>query len=52
MAKRTKIRKHYVERDKNGKFKKWVAIGASLQADRKKKAKRKVKSGYGNRGDQ
>ena len=49
---RTKIRKYYVTRDKNGQFKKWVAISTSLQADRRKKSRKKVKSGYGNKGDQ
>ena len=49
---RTKIRKYYVKRNKKGQFKKWIAINASLQADRRKKSKKKVKSGYGNKGDQ
>ena len=52
MSKRTKIGKHYVTRDKNGRFKKWVAIGTSLKADRRKKSKKKIKSGYGDKGDQ
>ena len=49
---RTKIRKYYVERDKKGRFKKWTSIGTSLQADRRKKSRTKVKSGHGNKGDQ
>jgi len=50
--KRTKIRKFYVQRRKDGTFKKWTAIGRSLKADRRKKAKNTVKSGYGHKGDQ
>jgi len=52
MGKRDKIGKHYVERDSKGRFKKWVSIGKSLKADRRQKAKKKVKSGYGHQGDQ
>jgi len=52
MAKRTKIGKYYVERDRLGRIKKWVSIKRSLAQDRRKKAKKKVKSGYGHRGDQ
>jgi len=44
-------RRHYVVRDKKGRFKKWVAKGRSLARDRRKKAKRKVRSGYGHCGD-
>lgn len=49
---RTKIGKFYVERDVQGRIKKWVAIRRSLSRDRIKKAKRIVRSGYGNKGDQ
>lgn len=52
MTKRTKIKKSYVQRDKKGRFVKWVLIGKSLKADKRKKAKTKVKSGYGHKGDQ
>lgn len=55
MAKREIIKKisprFYVERRKNGTIKKWTRIKASLRRDRLKKAIRKVKSGYGHRGD-
>lgn len=51
MTNRTKIGKFYVERNKLGQIKKWVAIGRSLRADRLKQAVRKVKSGYGHLGD-
>jgi len=46
-----KTRKFYVERKANGQFKKWTRIGRSLKVDRRVKAKRKVKSGYGHLGD-
>lgn len=48
---RTKIGKHYVVRRKDGTIKNWVRIGKSLKRDRLKKAIKKVKSGYGHRGD-
>ena len=51
MAKRNKIGKSYVVRRKDGTFKKWTPIGKSLSADRKKKAVKRVRSGYGHRGD-
>ena len=51
MVKRQKIGKYYVTRTKDGQFKKWVGIGKSLRADRKKKNARRVSSGYGHRGD-
>jgi len=51
MAKRNKIGKYYVQRRKDGTFKKWTGIGKSLKADRRKKSRAKVKSGYGHRGD-
>jgi hypothetical protein len=53
---RTLIKPHkgdnrYVRR-KKGKFtKKQVSVGRSLAADRRSKAKRKVKKGEGDRGD-
>jgi hypothetical protein len=44
-------KKFYVERKANGTFKKWTRVGKSLKADRRKIAKKKVKSGYGHLGD-
>ena len=52
MTVRTKIGNYYVERNRIGQIKKWVRIKRSLSADRRKKAKTKVRSGYGHRGDQ
>ena len=46
-----KTRRFYVERKANGQFKKWTRIGRSLKADRRVKAKKKTKSGYGHLGD-
>ena len=43
--------RRYVRRNKKGEFKKQVAVGKSLAADRKKTAKAKVKKGQGDRGD-
>jgi len=48
---RTKIGKFYVERNRIGQIKKWVAIGRSQSADRRKRAIRRVRSGYGQLGD-
>lgn len=52
---RTKIKKKrsfYVTRDSKGRIKKWTAIGKSLKADRRRKAKSKPKKrGRGHRGD-
>ncbi len=42
----------FVKRDKKGQFKESDDVAASLRADRAKKAKTKVKSGYGDQGDQ
>jgi hypothetical protein len=41
----------YVRRGKKGRFKESDDVGRSLRADRRKKAKKKVRSGYGDRGD-
>jgi hypothetical protein len=49
---RTKIGKYYTERDRKGRLKKWVSIKRALARDRGTKAKRKVRSGYGQLGDQ
>ena len=43
--------KRYVRRNKKGEFKKVVGVGSSLSADRRRKAKTKVKKGDGDRGD-
>lgn len=43
--------KRYVRRDSGGKFKESDDQGRSLSQDRKNKAKRKVKSGQGDKGD-
>ena len=55
-GKRTVIQPHkgdrrYVHRNKQGEFKKQVTVGRSLAADRRRKAKTKVKKGYGDKGD-
>jgi hypothetical protein len=44
--------KRYVRRGKVGKFKESDDVGRSLAIDRRKKAKRVVKKGEGDRGDQ
>jgi hypothetical protein len=43
--------KRYVRRDSEGKFKEVDDQGRSLSQDRRKKAKKKVKSGQGDKGD-
>ena len=43
--------KRYVRRAEEGQFKKVVGAGASLSADRRSKAKTKVKPGQGDKGD-
>jgi hypothetical protein len=43
--------RRYVRRNKEGQFKKQVTVGSSLAADKKRKAKAKVKKGQGDRGD-
>jgi len=40
-----------VSRGRKGRFTKNVSVGRSLAMDRRTKAKRKVKSGYGDMGD-
>jgi hypothetical protein len=55
-TKRTVIEPHegdrrYARRNKQGEFKKQVTVGRSLAADRKRKARTKVKEGQGDRGD-
>jgi hypothetical protein len=43
--------KRYVRRDDEGQFKESDDVGRSLAADRRKNAKRKSKSGQGDKGD-
>lgn len=50
MPKRQRFGRYYVTRTKDGRFKKFVNVGRSLSADRRRKGKT-VKSGYGNLGD-
>jgi hypothetical protein len=55
-SKRTVIEPHkgdkrYARRNKAGEFQKQVSVGGSLAADRRSKAKTKVKKGQGDRGD-
>ena len=51
MPKRQRIGNRYVSRRKDGTFSKNVNVGRSLSADRRTKAKRTVKAGYGDKGD-
>jgi hypothetical protein len=44
--------KRYVRRDAKGRFKESDDVGKSLSRDRKQAAKRTVKPGYGDKGDQ
>lgn len=53
---RTKHRVHkgkqvYAKRNKKGQFTDIQSIGKSVRKDRRKKAKKKVKAGYGYKGD-
>ena len=43
--------KRFVRRGAKGRFEESDDVGRSLAADRRKKAKKKVKSGYGDKGD-
>lgn len=43
--------KTFARRDEKGQFKEMDDVGRSLSSDRRTKAKRKVKSGEGDRGD-
>ena len=43
--------KRFVRRDDQGQFKESDDVGRSLAADRRQKAKTKVKPGHGDRGD-
>jgi hypothetical protein len=42
----------YAKRRADGTFKEIDDVGRSLSADRRRKAKKKVKKGYGDQGDQ
>jgi hypothetical protein len=42
----------YIKRDPKGRIKESDDVGRSLKKDREKKAKTKVKPGYGDKGDQ
>jgi len=44
--------KRFVRRDQQGQFEESDDVGRSLAADRKRKAKRTVKAGQGDKGDQ
>ena len=41
----------FIRRDSSGRIKESDDVGRSLKTDRKRKAKAKVRSGYGDRGD-
>ena len=43
--------KRYVRRSRGGRFSESDDVGRSLATDKPKKARRKVKSGYGDKGD-
>jgi hypothetical protein len=43
--------KSFAKRTAKGRFKEMDGMKRALPADRRKKAKRKVKSGYGDKGD-
>jgi hypothetical protein len=47
----TGTEKRYVRRNPKGQFKESDDVGRSLSADRRTKAKTKIKSGQGDRGD-
>jgi hypothetical protein len=55
-TKRTRVKPkgdaRYVKRTAAGKFKESDDVGRSQTADRKRKAKKTVKPGYGDQGDQ
>ena len=55
-SKRTRVKPkgdaRYVKRTAGGKFKESDDVGRSQRTDRKRKAKKAVKSGYGDQGDQ
>lgn len=49
---KTRSDKRFVRRDEKGQFDDVVDVGKSLTRDRRSKAKRTVKAGEGDRGDQ
>lgn len=51
MTVRTKIGKYYVERNRIGQIKRWVAIKRSLARDKATRSRNKVRSGHGHQGD-
>jgi hypothetical protein len=48
----TGTQKRFVKRTKGGQFNEVDDVGRSLAADRRRKAKTKVRAGYGDQGDQ
>ena len=55
-SRRTRLRNKagtfYAKRTRRGRFKELDEQGRSLKVDRRRKAKRTVKAGYGDQGDQ
>lgn len=49
---RAKNASFFAKRDAEGQFTEMDEVGRSLRADRTRKAKRSVKSGFGDQGDQ
>jgi len=47
----SKNAKFYAKRSTKGRFKEMDEVGRSSSTDRRRKAKKKTKSGYGDRGD-
>jgi hypothetical protein len=48
----TRTSTQYAKRTSKGRFKEMDEVGRSQTADRRKKAKKTVQSGYGDQGDQ
>jgi hypothetical protein len=48
---KSRTAKSFAKRTRKGRFREMDAVKRSLPRDRRKKAKRKVKSGYGDKGD-
>ena len=48
---RAKNATHYAKRSARGRFKEMDAKGRSLKTDRRRAAKKKTRSGYGDQGD-
>jgi hypothetical protein len=49
---KTPTSSQYAKRTSTGRFKEMDEVGRSQTADRRKRAKKTVKSGYGDQGDQ